>query len=90
MLIFTTSEITTLRRDERSAGYDKTAIVGMYVAIKIKNPPLLWCKQSDIYEYFMESTWYYPASRGFSLVFLSEENGSATLRNTREKPLLAG
>ena len=34
------------------AGYDKTTIIGMYVAIKIKNPPLLWYKQSDIYEIF--------------------------------------
>ena len=32
------------------SGYDKTTITGMYVAIKIKNPPLLWYKQSDIYE----------------------------------------
>ena len=31
---------------------DKTTIIGMYVAIKIKNPPLLWYKQSDIYEIF--------------------------------------
>ena len=36
----------------RCAGYDKTKIEGIYVAIKIKNPPLLWCKQSDIYEVF--------------------------------------
>ena len=36
----------------RCAGYDKTTIIGMYVAIKIKNPALLWCKQSDIYEIF--------------------------------------
>ena len=34
------------------AGYYKTTIVGMYVAIKIKNPPLLWSKQSDIYKIF--------------------------------------
>ena len=32
----------------RRVGYDKTTIIGMYVAIKIKNPPLLWYKQSDI------------------------------------------
>ena len=39
--------------DELCAGYDKTAIIGMYVAIKIKkNPPLLRYKQSDIYEIF--------------------------------------
>ena len=36
----------------RCAGYDQTTIIGMYVAIKIKNPPLLWYKQSDIYEIF--------------------------------------
>ena len=36
----------------RCAGYDKTTIIGMYVAIKIKNPPSLWYKQSDIYEIF--------------------------------------
>ena len=36
----------------RFAGYDKTTIIGMYVAIKIKNPPLLWYKQSDIYKIF--------------------------------------
>ena len=54
MVIFTTSVITTLGHDERCAGYDKTTIIGMYVrvAIKIKNPALLWCKQSDIYEIF--------------------------------------
>ena len=34
------------------AGYDMTTIIGMYVAIKIKSPPLLWYKQSDIYEIF--------------------------------------
>ena len=36
----------------RCAGYDETTIRGMYVAIKIKNHPLLWYKQSDIYEIF--------------------------------------
>ena len=36
----------------RCAGCDKTTIIGMYVATKIKNPPLLWYKQSDIYEIF--------------------------------------
>ena len=44
--------ITTLDSDGRCAAYDKTTIIGMYVAIKIKNPPLLWYKQSDIYETF--------------------------------------
>ena len=54
MVIFTTS-VTTLGRDKRRAalcGYDKTTIVGMYVAMKVKNRPLLWYKQSDIYEIF--------------------------------------
>ena len=43
----------------RFAGYDKTTIIGMYVAMKIKNPPLLWYKQSDI----NDSTWYLTISR---------------------------
>ena len=34
------------------AGYDKITIIGMYVAIKMKNPLLLWYKQSHIYEIF--------------------------------------
>ena len=51
MVLFTTS-VTTFGRDERCAGYDETVIIGMNVAIKIKNPPLLWYKPSDIYEIF--------------------------------------
>ena len=35
VLIFTTS-VTTLDRDQRCAGCDKTAIEGMYVAKKIE------------------------------------------------------
>ena len=37
---------------QRCAGCDKTTIEGMYVAIKTKNPPLLWYKQSNIFEIF--------------------------------------
>ena len=48
------TSVTMLGRDQRSAlcDYDKTTIVGMYVAMKVKNPPSLWYKQSDIYEIF--------------------------------------
>ena len=54
MVIFTTS-VTTLGRDQHCAalcGYDKTTIVGMYVAMKVKNPLLLWYKQGYSYEIF--------------------------------------
>ena len=53
-MIFTTS-VTTLGRDQRCValcGLDKTTIEGMYVAKKKKIPPLVWYKQSNIYEIF--------------------------------------
>ena len=50
--------------DELCAGYDKTAIIGMYVAIKIKKILLYFgINKVTSTKYFMESIWYLTISR---------------------------